>query len=370
MGKKPKPPAVIDALSTEKMNKDQLEERIICLREELDRVREEKSYFQLERDRVKSLWETSQRDLDQVQRDINQRHREREEAEECHRLEISVYKQKLTHVLSEQHSAVSKLKIDKTSAQILDQNQHTEQEVHLVQERSRLQSTLREKEQLSQRSLRTLQQKQQVELMELRHVYVRKVRDVEERFRASSLSLSQQTERRLLQEVSEVEEAAKKKISEMQSEQRRLMRATEKNHITVSNRLESEHLKLTEQWSSLEKKLSRVQRELTEAKADKQRMKEELDKGQRLLPELKSQVQQQQRNKELEKRGREREKQLDKELRGIRMENILLQQAFRKLQQERDQLKASQFQQVLDVQRRNVLKEERLHKKLKARRKF
>ena len=47
-----KAPTLVDGVSTEEMTKEQLEEHIVRIREELDREREERNYFQLERDKV------------------------------------------------------------------------------------------------------------------------------------------------------------------------------------------------------------------------------------------------------------------------------------------------------------------------------
>lgn len=68
----------------------QLEDHIIRLREELDREREERSYFQLERDRIQAFWEISKRSLEEAKAELRNRQREREEAEERHRVEITV----------------------------------------------------------------------------------------------------------------------------------------------------------------------------------------------------------------------------------------------------------------------------------------
>lgn len=68
----------------------QLEVHIIRLREELDREREERSYFQLERDKIRTFWEISKRNLEEVQAELRNRSREKEEAEERHRVEITV----------------------------------------------------------------------------------------------------------------------------------------------------------------------------------------------------------------------------------------------------------------------------------------
>ena len=68
----------------------QLEEHIVRLREELDREREERNYFQLERDKIHTFWEITKRDLDDKKAELRNRDREMEEAEERHQAEIKV----------------------------------------------------------------------------------------------------------------------------------------------------------------------------------------------------------------------------------------------------------------------------------------
>uniref|UniRef100_A0A4W5RI07 Dynein regulatory complex subunit 4 n=1 Tax=Hucho hucho TaxID=62062 RepID=A0A4W5RI07_9TELE len=68
-----------------------LEEHIVRLREELDREREERNYFQLERDKIHTFWEITKRHLDERKADLRNRDREMEEAEEHHQVEIKVY---------------------------------------------------------------------------------------------------------------------------------------------------------------------------------------------------------------------------------------------------------------------------------------
>lgn len=68
----------------------QLEEHIIRLREELDREREERNYFQLERDKIHTFWEITKRQLEEKKADLRNKERETEEAEENHQTEIRV----------------------------------------------------------------------------------------------------------------------------------------------------------------------------------------------------------------------------------------------------------------------------------------
>jgi len=68
----------------------QLEEHILRLREELDREREERNYFQLERDKVNTFWEITKRQLEEKKAELRNKDREMEDAEERHQIEIKV----------------------------------------------------------------------------------------------------------------------------------------------------------------------------------------------------------------------------------------------------------------------------------------
>lgn len=68
----------------------QLEEHVSRLREELEREREERNYFQLERDKVHTFWELTRRQLEEKRAELRNKDREAEEAEERHQVEIKV----------------------------------------------------------------------------------------------------------------------------------------------------------------------------------------------------------------------------------------------------------------------------------------
>lgn len=72
------------------MNKEELEEHLGRIREELDREREERNYFQLERDRISTFWEITKRQLEEKKAELRNKDRELEDAEEQHQAEIKV----------------------------------------------------------------------------------------------------------------------------------------------------------------------------------------------------------------------------------------------------------------------------------------
>lgn len=67
-----------------------MEEHISRIREELDREREERNYFQLERDKIHTFWEITRRQLEEKKAELRNKDREMEEAEERHQVEIKV----------------------------------------------------------------------------------------------------------------------------------------------------------------------------------------------------------------------------------------------------------------------------------------
>lgn len=82
------------------------------MRDELDREREERNYFQLERDKVNTFWEISKRQHQETKAELRNKEREMEEAEERHQVELKVYKQKVKHLLYEHQNNIAELKAE------------------------------------------------------------------------------------------------------------------------------------------------------------------------------------------------------------------------------------------------------------------
>lgn len=71
-----------------------MEEHVVRLRDEIDREREERNFFQLERDKVNTFWEISKRQLEEAKSTVRNKERELEDAEEKHQVEIKVWSHK------------------------------------------------------------------------------------------------------------------------------------------------------------------------------------------------------------------------------------------------------------------------------------
>ena len=72
------------------MTKEELIDHLARMREELDREREERNYFQLERDRISTFWEITKRQLDEKKAELRNKDHELEVAEEHHLADMKV----------------------------------------------------------------------------------------------------------------------------------------------------------------------------------------------------------------------------------------------------------------------------------------
>ncbi|XP_019110328.2 dynein regulatory complex subunit 4 isoform X1 [Larimichthys crocea] len=357
--------AVVDGLSAVEMSKDQLEEHLVLLREELDKEREERSFFQLERDKIQAFWELSKRSLEEMEAELRSRQREREEAEERHRVEITVYKHKLKRVLSEHHNNnTSGLKTNVTTSTSLIQNQHAQSEIGHQKELCGLQVDFREKKLDNEDFIKELKLKHQVELMELANGYERRLREIEVKYHKKMQSLMEAEGRKRRAEINEFEDRTNSRVVALVEDHDRALRGAEEHHSMIQTKLLEEQKLLKEELAEMKKQHARVYKKLSAAERENKRLNESLQEAQQKLPELRKQLED--NNQAKTAMSRARVKVIEKELSDLTVEHELLLQAFEKVQQERDELLKKQTEVILDVQQKNRLKELLLERKLTA----
>uniref|UniRef100_A0A3B5AXG0 Dynein regulatory complex subunit 4 n=1 Tax=Stegastes partitus TaxID=144197 RepID=A0A3B5AXG0_9TELE len=310
----------------------QLEEHIIRLREELDREREERSFFQLERDKTQALWDISKRNLEETKAELRNRHREKEEAEERHRVEITVYKQKLKHVLSEHHNTTTEQKLEGVASSSLVQNRHREAELGLRRDVHGLQAELREKKLHSENSIKELKLfLTNVPQTFLTHLFLNLLSsEMEAKFHQQMQSLITVEEKRRRAEVAELDDQMKSRIAVLIENQDRAVRGAEEYYTSVQNKLLADQNLMGSVCCA----------ELSAAQQENRRLTEVLQEAEHKKQELQKRVQE---HDEAEAR-----------------------RAVGSVERERDELLSRQTQAVLDLQQSSGLKEMLLQRKLAA----
>ncbi|KAJ3593661.1 hypothetical protein NHX12_005995 [Muraenolepis orangiensis] len=271
---KGKTPTVIDGLSTEEMSKEQLEEHIVRLREELDREREERNYFQLEKDKVYSFWEIVKRDLEERKAELRNRDRETEEAEERHQVEIKVYKQKVKHLLYEHQNSISELKAEGVVSTKLMQSEHGGLESELRKGVRALKVDLREQELGNESNIRDLKLKHDEELTGVRNDFERQVREVEALYEKKMQALRQELDRRRKREIHEVEARKNDHISELLNDHKKNISEIKdfysdntRNQLAIIKTLKNK--RLTEPLQRVKADVAELQKQLARYEKDK-----------------------------------------------------------------------------------------------------
>ncbi|XP_008419754.1 growth arrest-specific protein 8-like isoform X2 [Poecilia reticulata] len=357
---------LLDSAPIQDMTKDQLWDFALRIQEELETVRKEKGLFKPERDKTQTVWNTTKKDLEEYEVQLRNTTVERSEVDERHREEMTVYQQKMKHVLSEQHNAVSEVKTDAVTFRSLQQKQNTELELDLRRQLRNLQMDNKEKRLQEHSSIKMLKLNHQRELMRLGGEFERRMQVLEVQKLVTTRSLAEMFQRKLMNALTEIDTFNKCHLVSLNKEHDNKRERTE---LTFEEFLDTKHYE-HHTWKGELKKLQnqklRWEKKISAAQQENQRLKTTLQEVQQKLPELHRRLQEHQHSKQRMEEYRAQQKLVDQELRDLTVEHELLLQAFQKTQQERDELLRRQTQSILDVQQRSGLKKILLQRKLEA----
>ncbi|XP_054056541.1 dynein regulatory complex subunit 4 isoform X3 [Rissa tridactyla] len=345
-GKGSKAPGVVDVLSPEEMSKEQLENHVARLREELDREREERNYFQLERDKIHTFWEITRRQLEEKRAELRNKDREMEEAEERHQVEIKVYKQKVKHLLYEHQENLTELKVEGTLSMKRAQKDHWDQEMELRKDMRSLKVELKERELANEVVVKNMRLKQEEEITRLCNDFERQVKEIEAKYTKKMQVLRDELDLRRKTEIYEVEERKNSHISE-------LMRNHEKAFNDIKNYYNDITLKnlalislLKDQIEEMKKKENHLEKEKADVLLQNKQLKEPLQQAQEQVFELQKKLAHYDKDKEALTNTKARLKVTQKELKDLQWEHEVLEQRFSKdvLNSKNTTIKDLQFQ--------------------------
>ena len=126
------------------MTEESWQEQYHIVKKELTGEREERNFFQLERDKINTFWEITKKELEEKKAELRNKDREMEEMEERHQVEIKVYKQKVKHLLYEHQNNASQLKEEQERALKLQQEEHRSREAESKKDKRSLKLELKE----------------------------------------------------------------------------------------------------------------------------------------------------------------------------------------------------------------------------------
>lgn len=336
------------------------------LREELDREREERNYFQLERDKVNTFWEITKRQLEEKKAELRNKDREMEDAEERHQIEIKVYKQKVKHLLYEHQNNISELKAEGAVSLKLAQDEHRSSELDLRKEKRALKVNIKEQELSNEDIIKNLKRKHDEETTQLRSDFERKSREIEAKYEKKMRTLRDELDLRRKTEIHEIEERKNGQINSLMKNHEKAFSDIKNyyNDITLNNLALINTLK--EQVEEMKKKEERMEKQMAEITAKNKLLAEPLQKAQEEVEELKKELSNYEKDKETLRMTKARLKVTEEDLRSLKWEHEVLEQRFEKTQDERDELYKKFVKAIHEVQQKSNFKNLLLEKKLGA----
>uniref|UniRef100_A0A8C5SMV6 Dynein regulatory complex subunit 4 n=1 Tax=Laticauda laticaudata TaxID=8630 RepID=A0A8C5SMV6_LATLA len=346
------------------MSKEQLEEHLGRIREELDREREERNYFQLERDKIHTFWEITRRQLDEKKAELRNKDREMEEAEERHQVEIKVYKQKVKHLLYEHQNNLTELKAEGTVAMKLAQKDYRSQETELRKDMRTLKVELKEQELASEVVVKNLRLKQQEDLTHLRNDFERQVKEIEAKYEKKMRVLRDELDLRRKTEIHEIEERKNGQINTLMKNHEKAFSDIKNyyNDVTLNNLALINTLK--EQMEEMKKKEDHLEKEMAEVLLQNKRLADPLQRARDEVSELQRKLAHYEKDKAILASIRARLKVTEKDLKDLQWEHEVLQQRFSKVQDERDDLYQKFTKAINEVQQKTGFKNLLLERKL------
>ncbi|XP_070688286.1 dynein regulatory complex subunit 4-like [Pempheris klunzingeri] len=339
------------------MTKEQLEEHIVRLREELDREREERNYFQLERDKIHTFWEITDRQLEEIKADRKNLERDIEEDEARHQVEIKVYKQKMKHLLCEHQNTISELKADGlVSAEAAEKEQERlETELH-----KEMRAIMVDMQELDNENLvKELQLKHDEEMTKTRNSWEKELTEIKAKYDKKLELLPQELDNMRKNVLSESENNWSSHINTLIEDNSKAFGDANALMQDMKRDLEKNSC-LKTQILDMQAKEPGKKKNLACVLQDNKRLAELLSKVTEEQTETDRRLKYSVLNKDVSEGHRK------KELNDLKWEYEALEQKFDELQVERDELYKTFTENIQKVQHKTGVKSAQLERKLKA----
>ena len=357
---------VVDGVSTTEMTREQLEQHANRLRGEMEREREERHFFQLERDKLRTFWEITRQQLLESKAELRNKDRELEEKEESHQDQTKIIKQKLKHLLYEHQVDIFDLRAENVVSLKLAQENFNEQEIALLQDKKKLKEKLFELNKNHDELTRGLKLEFSRKLSEIRKGFEMEKLEIESKY--EKLLESQRNELFILHkmEMTEVNERKNKHVKDLIENHEKSFTEIKiyYNDLTLNNLALISSLK--DQIKNLKEKEERMEKSLREIKRENQGLREPVKNAKEESIELFKQLANYKKDKKSFANVKKVLASTQKELESLKWEKSCLESAVEKLQKEKNELNDKLITSVLKVQQKSNLKSLLLEKKLKA----
>ncbi|XP_044262326.1 dynein regulatory complex subunit 4 [Tribolium madens] len=357
---------IIDGVDTTQMTREQLEVFCHRIKEENEREREERNFFQLERDKLRTFWEITKNELEEAKAKLRNKDRQIEEAAEKNDEELKFYKQKVKHLQYEHQNNLTECKAEALVSLKMSQDDHTEQERELLRDKRDLKAQIREQEVAHQDQIKSLKLQHSEEISNIRNQFELKEKELENKYEKKFADLKQELNIKHTMEMSELEERKNNQITDLTKHHEKVFNEMKNyyNDITLNNLALISSLK--DQMEVLRKQNERMSKQVADITAENKRLTEPLKQAQIDVAEYKRQLEHYEKDKLSLANTKAKLSTTKQELDDLRWANDALQLRFEKLEAEKDELSRRFIDAILDVQQKTGQKNMLLQRRVQT----
>lgn len=366
-GKKGKKlPVLIDGVDTSSMTRDQLEAFALRLKAEMDREREERNYFQLERDKIRTFWEITRQQLEESKYELQQKDKEIEATQDLADIDTKHIMQQMKHLQFENHSKLGEVRAEAMTQLKVAQEHHVLQEMELQNDKRQLRRIVRERIEMSDMQHRQLEAHFNQQLLEQRLLFESERKDNDRLHEEKMKEQRSKLELFFNAQMFEVEERKNQQIKDLQDHHDLAFNDMKNyyNDITLNNLALISSMK--EQIEQLRRQADRSDRIATEANNETRRLKEPLEQAKTQMKELQRKLEFYDRDKLQLSRLKKSNTALEKKVKSLMWESETLLLRNDALVGERATLKARFNEVIVELQQKTGLKNVLLERKIAA----
>uniref|UniRef100_A0A1I8MAN4 Dynein regulatory complex subunit 4 n=1 Tax=Musca domestica TaxID=7370 RepID=A0A1I8MAN4_MUSDO len=364
-GKKGKAkPTLIDGVDTSNMSRDQLEAFALRLKTEMEREREERNFFQMERDKIRTFWEITRGQLEETTTELRQKDHEVEMTQQAADIDAKQIMQQMKHLQFENQNKISEVRAEAMTQLKMAQEDHETQEMQLLSDLRELKRLRREDQEMHELQIQELKMKHIEEITELRTKFEKETKDLTLLHEEKMHDLKNEIELIYRMQMFEVEERKNLQIQKLIENHDMAFNDMKNyyNDITLNNLGLISSLK--EQMETLRKQAERSDRLANDMANENRKLKEPLEQAQQELVVMKRKLEFYDRDKAQLSRLKTRNAQVEKQLKALTWETEALLLRNDTLVKEREELKEKFEDVVIELQQKTGLKNVLLERKI------
>eukprot|EP00668_Euglena_longa_P014173 GGOE01018149.1.p1 GENE.GGOE01018149.1~~GGOE01018149.1.p1 ORF type:complete len:459 (+),score=236.31 GGOE01018149.1:82-1458(+) len=339
--------------------------KLLEVTEALAKAKQLRNYFQLERDKLNKFWDIAKRELDAAKVEYRLKEREIEEAEEKHQVELTVYKQKVRHLLYEHKVEVQQLKEAAEKALAESTDEHKEKVGDMKKDKGGLNQELRTLLNEHEEDVNTRRQAHQ-RLLSMRRAEAEKnMREMSEKHEKKIRILRAELELRRKAEIHDIEERKNEHIKELMAKHEQAFAEMKEYYNDITGKNLELIKSLKEEVTNMKKNEQYNEKLMFEIAQENKRLNEPLQKANKEVETLRHELANYEKDKMSLKNTRARLKVLENQHKQLQESHQELEETYARVEAERDELQGTYEEGLLDVRQkvgyRSTLLEKRIH---------